>query len=220
MFTFHTVSRLLLDAIAPRECPGCSGAVAATSPLCAACCNLLELVPSSVIEGVPLWSAGRYAGPLVHAVAALKYQHRSDFARPLAALMTHAAKLSPTPLGTTVVPVPLHPLRLAERGYNQAALLGRVVASELHARFAPLALERAHWRRRQVGLGQNERRENVSGAFRVRGQSRLDDQPVLVVDDVCTTGATVAGCLRALREAGAQPVGVLVLARAEVAPAR
>jgi ComF family protein len=112
-----------------------------------------------------------------------------------------------------VVPVPLHATRLRERGYNQAALLAREMAQR-----AKLAVdERTLVRRRatapQVKLSARERRENVHDAFCCRDDG-LVDKRVLLIDDVCTTGATLEACAVALHKSGSHSVQALTLARA------
>jgi ComF family protein len=117
------------------------------------------------------------------------------------------------------VPVPLHPSRLAERGYNQSSLLARRVARHLGAPFAPLALARARDTPKQATLDREARLANVAGAFRVREPTRVYGRAVLLVDDVSTTGATLAACAQALQAAGASAVATAVLARAGLFPA-
>jgi len=111
-----------------------------------------------------------------------------------------------------VVPVPLHPGRLAARGYNQAALLARPVARELRARFSPLLLRRTRPTAPQAKLDAEARQLNVRGAFEAEPSHRLRAASVLLVDDVATTGATLADASRALRRAGAGSVQALVVA--------
>jgi ComF family protein len=120
-----------------------------------------------------------------------------------------------------VVPVPLHASRQRERGYNQATLLARELVRCLRARQAPMALdERVLVRERatppQVGLDGAQRRENVRGAFRCSSDAVLGRQ-VLLIDDVCTTGATLEACAVALGEGGARGVRALTFARARLA---
>jgi ComF family protein len=115
-----------------------------------------------------------------------------------------------------VVPVPLHPARLAERGYNQSALLGAAAARELGAPLEARALVRTRPTAQQARLDQASRRENVAGAFAVRaGGAALRGRRVVLVDDVATTGATLEACRAALLEGGAASVTALCVARAE-----
>lgn len=121
-----------------------------------------------------------------------------------------------------IVPVPLHWRRLFQRRYNQAAELARPLARQYQKDFVPDALIRqratsVQFSRARTAKGRREDRfENVKGAFAVKasGARRLRGRRVLLVDDVFTSGATLTACAKALREAGARDVDVLVLARA------
>ena len=112
-----------------------------------------------------------------------------------------------------VVPVPLGRQRLKERGYNQAALLAMPVAFFQDWYYSPRAVFRIRETRSQVGLTAVERRENIADAFQA-DPARVSGKAVLLVDDVTTTGATVAACSEALRKAGARNIYALTLARA------
>ena len=114
-----------------------------------------------------------------------------------------------------VVPVPLHPSRLAERGFNQSALVARRVARRLGAPFVPLALARTRETLRQASLERDARAANVRGAFAVRDRGIVRGRAVLLVDDVQTTGATLEACARTLLDAGATSVARAVVAAAE-----
>jgi ComF family protein len=106
--------------------------------------------------------------------------------------------------------VPLHPARLADRGFNQAVLLARVVARHTGWPLLPRALARTRSTSAQARLGAADRKTNVADAFRVR--SRVEGLDVLLVDDVTTTGATLAACASALRRAGARSVTPITVA--------
>jgi ComF family protein len=114
--------------------------------------------------------------------------------------------------GAVLVPVPLHPRRQRERGFNQSELLAREIARRT-VPVAPGALVRRQDTRPQTGLSAAARRANVKGAFAVRQRARVAGRPVVLVDDVFTTGATAQACARALREAGATDVRLLTMAR-------
>lgn len=114
---------------------------------------------------------------------------------------------------SVVVPVPLHPSRLVERGYNQAALLARVVAQRLSLPCAPRALFRPRATARQTDLDQRARRSNVAGAFAVAEPARLAGRGVVLVDDVETTGSTLLSCREALLAVGVLEVRSVVVAR-------
>ena len=113
-----------------------------------------------------------------------------------------------------LVPVPLGARRLRERGYNQAAVLARALAARCGARVDERVLTRARETRSQTALSPRERWENVAGAFTARGS--VADRRVPVVDDVLTTGATLAACAAALAAGGTVGVGAVTFARAVV----
>jgi ComF family protein len=109
--------------------------------------------------------------------------------------------------------VPLGRQRLAERGYNQVALVARPLAAILGKRYSSKILIRVRDTRSQVGLTPEERKENVAGAFHADA-NLASGRNILVVDDVTTTGATLASCAESLTKAGAKSVNVLAPARA------
>lgn len=164
------------------------------------------------------YAVAAYEGAARRMVLALKAQDRLDLAAPMAAWMARAGApaLAGGPL---LAPVPLHWSRLLRRTCNQSALLARRIARNSGARLVPDLLTRCRATPRQAGLDRAARAENVRAAFAVasRHRGRVEGQRVVLVDDVMTTGATLDACTRALREAGAARVEVLVFAR--VAPA-
>jgi ComF family protein len=111
-----------------------------------------------------------------------------------------------------IVPVPLHPDREAERGYNQAGLLARALAEQVGLPIREDGLMRVRATSPQVTLNAKERQSNVAGAFRV-GKGHIAGKRVLLIDDVCTTGATIEACAQALKAEGAQSAWGLTVAR-------
>lgn len=112
-----------------------------------------------------------------------------------------------------VVPVPLYPARLKERGFNQAALLARELAQQSGLAMNKQTLIRHRSTASQVGLDAEQRKENVRNAFRCTDDA-LSGKRVLVIDDVCTTGSTLGACAAALHAGGADSVRALTLAHA------
>lgn len=147
-------------------------------------------------------------------VVAFKHSDRTE----LAPLLTGWLVRAGAPLlaaDSCVVPCPLHPFRLMSRRYNQAAMLASGFAKATRMRFAPEALCRVKHTPPQKALSADARRRNVAGAFLVRDDKRavIEGRPVILVDDVMTTGATLSACARALKKAGASRVVALVVAR-------
>jgi competence protein ComFC len=161
-----------------------------------------------------LRSWAEYGGPLRHAIHRLKYSRDMSLGEALARPMVACFQSQAWPVDL-ILPVPLGLARLAQRGYNQATLLARPIALAMNLPFRPSGLERQRETRSQVDLSAEQRWTNVSGAFHadpgvVRGKR------VLVVDDIATSCATLDACAIALREAGAEAVYCLTLARAGV----
>lgn len=155
-----------------------------------------------------------FEGPLMTAIHDLKYGKKSHLARSLGPLLaSYAANWLGPSDGLLVMPVPLHPQRLRERGFNQSLLLARHVASRIGADVDCLSLRRTRLTRPQTQLTSDERRKNVRRAFSVVEKANLKGRAVLLIDDVATTGSTLNECARALKKAGVKEVYGLVLAR-------
>lgn len=165
-------------------------------------------------------AAAPFEGVWREAVHALKYHGRQELAAFLGQFLVQRMLreeglkrwLASQPV--VVIPVPLHPARQEERGFNQAELIARVVARELGLDFWPQGLERLRDTPSQTGLAVEERRSNLQGAFGVAASRRrlLRGRGVLLVDDVLTTGSTCSECVRVLQEAGSGPVWVATVA--------
>jgi ComF family protein len=160
-------------------------------------------------------SYGFYSAELAQLIQGLKFRGRSNLACLLAPLLADVFSESwDRSEFDCVVPVPLHPWRKRERGFNQAALLARPFARLIGIPCCESILVRARMTRPQVGLSDQERWNNLKLAFKCRNPARIVQKRVLLLDDVLTTGATVSSAADALLEAGAMRVAVLTLARA------
>jgi ComF family protein len=163
------------------------------------------------------FTAARACGVYERALRAsvLRLKREAFVGSRLAGLLREARERPPLSSASVVVPVPLHPERERERGFNQAALLARAVALQARLPLDELSLVRAvHVGRHRAGMDARARRESVEGAFRVARPRLLRGERVLLLDDVFTTGATASACASALRAAGAEEVFVLTAARA------
>lgn len=179
---------------------------------CSACQSAVEPIPSATLDGLPLIAAGRFGGALQSAIHAYKYGGRRELARVLTPLLIQA--VADAGIATAAVAfVPLHPQRERQRGFNQAERLASELGRSLHLPvIAGLARIRAT--PAQVGLSQTERRVNLLGSFAWAGAGPAPSD-VILVDDVCTTGATLEAAAAALRQAGGSVAAFAVLARAQ-----
>ncbi|MFO0994660.1 MAG: ComF family protein [Hyphomicrobiales bacterium] len=222
----------------PPHCLVCRADIGESGSLCFPCWNALRFieepccprlgipfpydqgpgqVSAAALADPPSWMRARAAvayddasKPIVHA---LKYRDRHEVATLMARLMRRVGGqlLAEADL---VVPVPLHPMRLWRRRFNQAALLAQYLCADRPEAFQPLILKRARSTRPQVGLDPEARRKNVRGAFIVaeKDRIRLAGRRIVIVDDVMTTGATASACTVALQKARAASVDILTFA--------
>lgn len=153
-----------------------------------------------------------FNGPLREALHTLKYKRNLGLGISLAEQIEGSLEAFPIPLDM-LIPIPLSPGRQAERGYNQVTLVAAPLALKRNLPLRAAALRRIRETRSQVGLNAQQRRENVQHIF--QANSRLvAGKRILLMDDVITTGATIADAARALREAGASAVYAFSIARA------
>lgn len=207
------LSARLLSVIAPPFCWGCGGETQAGPPLCRGCLAALRWLPAEpvVLAGVATWAPLAYEGPAASLARALKYRGAVGLAEPMAARMAANAPEGALGRDAVLVPVPLHPARRRRRGYNQAQLLGVALARRTGLRCEE-CLCRTGSRSRQVGRGRAERIAGIAGRIEVAPCATAPPRTVLI-DDVATTGATLAACAEALRDAGCAVVGAVTFAR-------
>ncbi|OYW56344.1 MAG: phosphoribosyltransferase [Hyphomicrobium sp. 32-62-53] len=230
----------LSDLILPPVCLSCREPMTAHNTLCGGCwmqvdfirpplCDRLGLplpfatgeisLSAAAMAAPPVYDRARavahYSGLMRRLVHDLKFHDRDDLTVLLGGWLTETGKdlLAEADL---IVPVPLSRSRLLHRRFNQAARLGGEISARTGIAMDPLSLVRVRATASQVGLSRSEREQNVRGAFAVREarRDRIDGRRIVLVDDVITTGATVAAATRALRRAGAERVDVLALAMA------
>lgn len=152
----------------------------------------------------------QYQEPLSQVIHRFKYEGYFALAEPLAEFLIAGWPVWDQP-PDLVVPIPLHPRRRRQRGYNQSELLARPLSRALAIDCDPAVLSRTRYTAPQVGLGPEARHDNVRGAFSARPV--VDGCRVLLIDDVLTTGATMKSAAEALLTAGAAAVSAYCLAR-------
>ncbi|MBI4443242.1 MAG: ComF family protein [Acidobacteria bacterium] len=158
-------------------------------------------------------SFGYYQEPLESLIQLFKYDGFRPLARPLGQCLAKAFRRLAENRWDLVVPVPLHPKRQRERGFNQAELLAARLSRLCGLKLGTKDCVRVRNTPPQTGLRAAARRKNIAEAFYVPDTRRVQSRRLLLVDDVLTTGATVDACARVLLEAGAEAVGVVTLAR-------
>ena len=198
------------ELVAPSRCAACDEPLDARALFCPPCAGSVDRAGDWAETDGSHVAAFDYGGAVATAIARLKYEERADLAPRLGQAMVPAASRIADAIDL-VVPVPLHPRRLVERGYNQAALLAAPVARALAKPFVPRGLLRLRETPKQATLDRATRLVNVRNAFVARGPL-VEGSRILLVDDVRTTGATLASATLALHEAGVRSVVHLVLA--------
>lgn len=231
----------LLDFFFPPLCHVCRKFIPGAGRLhiCQLCLEAIPVVshPFCTVCGVPFYGSGNdhycgaclkmppsfdaaraaiiHEGPARTLIHAFKYSARTHLRRPLALLIVeHLTDFIAERKPDLIVPVPLHVRRLRSRGFNQALLLGELLAREWQLPLQRRAMRRIRWTEPQITLAADQRRENVRGAFVVAEAAVVQSKRVLLVDDVFTTGSTVEECSKMLKKAGAAEVLVITVSRA------
>jgi ComF family protein len=210
------LSRLFGATLFPPQC--CLCGFPGAQPDLDLCGYCQDDLPWEEVRLPSLLSALRFEPPVDELIRRLKYSGALEHARVLGELLAHAARLRGDPLPRLLVPVPLHDERLRDRGFNQAASIARYAGRALGVPQAWHAVERTRDTPSQTALGLEQRHENVRGAFAVTGKRArrqlLDAGHVAVVDDVTTTGSTLAEIKCVLLAAGVSRVDLWAVARA------
>jgi len=200
-------------------CASCwSGLQAIDGPKCNSCALPLvagERCIRCMEDPLPVeWSDawGHYRGSLERLLHAFKFEHHDFLDDSLSELVEEVVRGRGDLAFDAIVPVPMHRVKLRQRGYNQAELLARALGRRLRVRCGPELLRKRVDRLRQSTLPRNERARNVRGAFIASAAAR--DRSLLIVDDICTTAETLRVCAKALVAAGAARVCAVVVAKA------
>ena len=199
-----------LDLLFPPKCPFC-GKLLDAPGVCPACRDSLPWtaeedalwdLPGGVRCAAPLW----YEGLAREGLCRFKFQGMSSAATPLGELIAQCAAEHFAGAFDTVTWVPVSAKRLRQRGYDQARLLAESACRLWDTKPLPLLRKTVH-NPAQSGLKESaQRRANVQGVYTAPDPAAVRDRRILLIDDICTTGATLAECVRVLREAGAADV--------------
>jgi len=222
----------LADLIYPPCCPACGNVLIRNER--AICIHCLQSLPRTQFHLDPenevaalLW--GRF--PFQYATAfiyfqkgsryqnilhAIKYRGQKELGYHMGRLFGLELRDSPFAAVTLVHPVPLHPRKMRQRGYNQSEWIARGVAEALQVRFETSLLIRTENTVSQTSKNRFDRYRNVSGAFSVKKMSGIEKEHLLLIDDVITTGATLEACADALRKEAGLQLSIAALAYAKL----
>lgn len=230
------LGRCLLDFVYPPQCPACAGPLETNIILCEVCrtdvgrisqvrCVRCSSPSNTTVDSCPIcrdWDAalqrscvlGNFEGTLRNAVLALKFKHQTELGRECGRRLGSSPEFAELMQQIDVlVPVPLHPARKRERGYNQSDYICLGISEVWNLKVRADLIQRKIQTRQQASLDMESRRRNMKEAFVWKGGARVGAS-VGLVDDVITTGSTMSSCARILMENGAESVCGLAIATA------
>ncbi|MBF0387596.1 MAG: ComF family protein [Candidatus Omnitrophica bacterium] len=238
---FRKIANGFIDLIFPLNCALCGqfDPVTQRQPLCRACLQSIPyarppfclkcarhlktyneqgLCPDCLLQPPAFdgaWAFTRYEPPMTNMIRAFKFHNKTALRKTFA----HIARTFLTRYGLELtadmlIPVPIHPVRLRERGYNQSALLAQSLAGLTGIPLATAILKKHLLIPRQSELRRKERWTNIQGAFRIENSSLARNKHIILVDDLLTTGATASEAAGALKQAGAAKVELIALSAA------
>jgi len=215
---------VLLNLLYPQNCLICNLKLKAIRPgsICEDCSNKIRIneIASCLVNEADKFAfdavlhAANYDDVIKRCIHLFKYENKVQMKDLLGKLMSDFAgrNIDPDEIDF-VVPVPLHPVKLRERQFNQSEVLAAYLAKKLNKKMVKDRLKRIKYTMPQTELKREQRLKNVNGAFRAKRNTNFEDKTVLLVDDVLTTGATLNECAKALKDAGAKKVIAFALAR-------
>lgn len=219
----------ILDLISPRQCVICGERLSITER--AVCSSCYLHLPRTTYQFTPydnpmaqlFWGLAPISRAAAlffyepHAEAAqliydLKYADRPDIGEDIGRMMAEEMQMADYFAGVDVIiPVPLSSKRKRQRGYNQSEMIARGIREITHIPVIHRALKRKHFHQSQTSLMRHQRQENVAEMFELRDAKDLNDKHILLVDDVCTTGATLTACANVLKDIPGIRISVLTL---------
>ena len=242
---FKELAQAARDILLPLRCLTCGKGLQGCRKIsyCEECLQDVRLIhePFCTICGTPFYKAAgeshlcgiclgkgwhfkraravvQYQGTIAEAVRSFKYNGRMHGITTFAAFTQEYFLHHPRPQPELILPVPLHPKKLRQRGFNQALILGRRLFPGDRDKIDPHILARQKHTLPQAGLSGSERRRNVRNAFMLKQPEKIKNKRILLVDDVFTTGATVNECARILMKNKAAEIEIFTFARAVAGP--
>ncbi|HOD52962.1 MAG TPA: ComF family protein [Candidatus Cloacimonadota bacterium] len=217
--------KTVCDLIFPRACINCQSRLSPTETyLCESCFKQLILLKTHIRDEweIPVkyfdraYSIFRYDGPVRQCIHFLKYEEYTHIAEYMAILMLETGGLKVPVNYDFVIPVPLHPVKKRERGYNQAELFANAIAKRLGLSVELNIVTRNRYTETQTLKSHQERISNVSHAFKCYTKADIQGKKILLVDDVVTTGSTINSIAQLLKERKAKRVDILTFAFANI----
>jgi ComF family protein len=210
------ISRWFFNLFLKSNCPLCQRPTGEI--VCTYCQKQIQSCqsqnPAEFWRGdLPLFGWGNYQGTVKRSIAALKYENQPELAQPLGTWLGKAWQQSPPVRGKlAIVPIPMHPEKQKQRGFNQAELLAVSFCRLTGYKLRSTALSRVRETTAQFSLSVQAREQNLQGAFQVTTSGQKLREPVLLLDDIYTTGATARSAKAVLEAAGISVVGIIALA--------
>ena len=227
MGTWKRAFESILDLFLKPNCPLCDRP-GGDDYFCTYCSRQLQecqfAQPAQRWRGLSVFVWGSYSGPMKRAIAAMKYEDRPQLARPLGRWLAQAWLQSPTSGPTQkilAVPIPMHPEKQKSRGFNQAELIARSFCEVTGYQLQPKLLQRARATEALFNLSPEQRQKELDGAITLgKAAHRHPKTPVLLIDDIYTTGATCREAAKVLHQAGIPVLGVAAVATTNKDPDR
>lgn len=234
MITFGGINKYFtayLDYFLPRFCVSCSNKLNLDEQsICGKCLNKIEKASSAritreferkfadkkIISDFFSLYVFEKDKELQHAIHALKYNNKFRVGISLGRLLGYElAKSRPDWNIDIIIPIPLHQLKKAERGFNQSFYISKGINNVLQKKVTDNIVKRIKYTQSQTTMNISERKENISEAFKIRRKKSVKDKNILLIDDVITTGATISECGSVLKEAGAKNIYAASIAIAD-----
>ena len=216
----HTSLNHLFDFLLPRICPGCNNKLSSSKdPVCDDCLNSIIIADeerlkveydkdfgsSGIIKGYHSKFVFETDKTLQQIIHELKYNQKFKLGEFLGRILAEGIKTRKWQLDA-IIPVPIHHLKKAERGYNQSDYIAKGLSNSLNIPYSTNTIKRVRYTESQTGLNIDDRASNVANAFKLKSSKKIFGKNILIVDDVCTTGATLLECALVFYKAGANSI--------------